>query len=89
MLVDRDWLPSPTVWKNPGPVRHTIEYPLRDGWRLNIDYPSDVGNNRERVPARMEFLGPEDPSPRGTIPVKSFHFSPSLDAVYIARRARG
>jgi hypothetical protein len=55
---------------------------------LNITFPADVGNNREREPARMEFLGPEDPSPPKTHSVAHFHFSPSLGAIYITKRAR-
>jgi hypothetical protein len=89
LLVDKGWLPSPTVWKNPGPIKQRIEYPLRDGWRMNITFPADVGNNRDRELARVQFLPPGEPSPPKTHSVAHFHFSPALNAVYIHKGARG
>jgi hypothetical protein len=75
LLIARGWMENPTVWKNPGPLRNSIEYPLIDGWRLNLDIPSEVGNYRNRVPVRVEFLPPGEPSPPGTIPVAHFYSS--------------
>lgn len=88
LLIEASWLPNPTKWLNPGPLRNSIGYPLRDGWRLNLDIPSETGGYRDRIPVRMEFLGPDDPSPPGTI--EGAHFHSSFAPIYISssKRAR-
>ena len=86
IVVDAGWMANPTKWKEPGPGRDTIEYPLlRDGWRLNLDFPAiDCGRRptsvRGREMVRVEFLPEDMPSPPGTIPVAQFSsaFAPEL-----------
>jgi hypothetical protein len=82
-LMAAGWLSNPTRWKETGPDEWTIEYPLKDGWRVNLTIPSCLYRDRDRRAVRVEFLGPDDPSPPETISVDHFHQSPSFGAIYI------
>ena len=88
-LISRGWMENPTGWKEPGPGRDTIEYPLlRDGWRLNLDFPAiDCGRRptsvRGHEMVRIEFLPEDMPSPPGTIPAQ--HFSSGFAPEFIWR----
>jgi hypothetical protein len=82
-LIDAGWSKNPTRWKEIGPSRWIIEYPLKDGGRLNLTLPSCLERDRGRQPVRLEFIGPNDPSPPETMPVEHFHQSPSFGAIYI------
>jgi hypothetical protein len=83
LLIAAGLSPNPTRWKENGPGRWILEYPLKDGWRINLTLPSCLERNRNRKMVRVAFLGPDDPSPPDTMPAENFHQSPSFGRIDI------